>query len=259
VTEPLQPPGPPVSSYPGTPAPPPQWQPPAPIAPPPSPGTNGFSIAALVLGIIGFVALAIVFGVLGLLQTKKRGQAGRGLAIAGLVLAGLWAPVVLFFGTAFTVGAVEGFQEGWSETADELAADEGPERNDVGSITGSGPIWLEDLTVGDCIKTYPDEEVALVPAVPCADPHEDEVYLVQDLDYGDDAAFPGDDALEKEADKLCTDELASLSSADDREYEDAGYEVTWVQPSEETWTEDGDRAVICLAETEIPRSGAMRF
>lgn len=34
--------------------------------------------------------------------------------------------------------------------------------------------------------------------------------------------------------------------------------VTWVQPSEETWTEDGDRAVICFAETDDRRTGAMR-
>lgn len=58
--------------------------------PPGKTGTNGFAIAALVFGIIGGILLAVIFGFIALSQIKKTGQAGRGLAIAGLVLAALY-------------------------------------------------------------------------------------------------------------------------------------------------------------------------
>lgn len=52
--------------------------------------TNGLAIASMVLGIlwiwwIGSV-LAVIFGFVSLKQIKERGEGGRGMAIAGLVL-----------------------------------------------------------------------------------------------------------------------------------------------------------------------------
>lgn len=66
----------------------------------PMPGkTNGMAISSLVCGVAqfllwffilvpGFVAavLALIFGVVGLGQIKRRGEGGRGMAIAGIVL-----------------------------------------------------------------------------------------------------------------------------------------------------------------------------
>ena len=52
--------------------------------------TNGFAIASLVFGILWLFwlgsLLAVIFGHVAVVQTRKRGQRGRGLAIAGLVL-----------------------------------------------------------------------------------------------------------------------------------------------------------------------------
>ena len=60
-------------------------------------GTNGMAIASLVLGIlwlywIGSI-LALIFGYVALGQLKQRPQAGRGMAIAGIVLG--WVGVAL--------------------------------------------------------------------------------------------------------------------------------------------------------------------
>lgn len=71
-----------------------------PYSPPPVAGrTNGLSIAALVCGLAqfllwffllvpGFIAavLALGFGLGGLAQIRTRGETGRGMAIAGIVL-----------------------------------------------------------------------------------------------------------------------------------------------------------------------------
>ena len=110
-----QPGQPPLYPYPPPAAQPPWPGPYPPPYPPPypyyvaSPSTNGFAIAALVLGIlwvywIGSI-LAVVFGHIALVQTRERGQRGRGMAIAGLVLGniGLAVLVAVILG-AFVVG-----------------------------------------------------------------------------------------------------------------------------------------------------------
>jgi hypothetical protein len=57
------------------------------------PGTNGFAVASLVCGVLWLFwvgsVLAVVFGILALGQIRARGEGGRGLAIAGVVLGGL--------------------------------------------------------------------------------------------------------------------------------------------------------------------------
>jgi len=56
-------------------------------------GTNGFAVASLVCGILWIFwvgsVLAVVFGFIALGQIRTRGEGGRGLAIAGIVLATL--------------------------------------------------------------------------------------------------------------------------------------------------------------------------
>jgi hypothetical protein len=52
----------------------------------PARSTNGFAIAAFVLSILGWFFLSIPFGFVALHQIKHRGEDGRRLAIAGLVI-----------------------------------------------------------------------------------------------------------------------------------------------------------------------------
>jgi len=93
-----QPPGyPPPPGYPQTPYGYPGY-------PQADPGVNGFAIASLACGFFGIIGavLATVFGIIALNQIGKRGQRGRGLAIAGLSLAAVWV-VVLIAGIAIVV------------------------------------------------------------------------------------------------------------------------------------------------------------
>jgi hypothetical protein len=67
-------------------------------APPQQGGTNGMAIAAMVCGICGFACLVpglvgIVLGIIALPQIKRSGQAGRGMAITGIVMGALWIVV----------------------------------------------------------------------------------------------------------------------------------------------------------------------
>jgi hypothetical protein len=80
--------------------------------------TNGFAVAALVLGIVSVVAcflvvpslLAVIFGAVALNQIKQQPTAysGRGMAIAGLVLGlvglAIFVLVVAFGNVTFSTG-----------------------------------------------------------------------------------------------------------------------------------------------------------
>lgn len=80
----------------------PEYLPPSPPYPPRpsmSVGTNGMSIASLVLGLLWIYGLgsilAVVFGIVGLRQIKERGQSGGGMAIAGIILGGVFGILTL--------------------------------------------------------------------------------------------------------------------------------------------------------------------
>jgi hypothetical protein len=70
--------------------------------------TSGLAIAAFVLGLLGFALisaiLGIVLGCVALSQIRRRELKGKGLAIAGIVLGGLW---LAFFALAL-IGALVG-------------------------------------------------------------------------------------------------------------------------------------------------------
>jgi hypothetical protein len=74
--------------------------------------TNGFAVAALVLGILGPVAcvawiLALVFGYVGRNQIDASGgrQVGRGMATAGIVLGWVWGGLVVAYIGAVVIAA----------------------------------------------------------------------------------------------------------------------------------------------------------
>lgn len=78
---------------------------------PPNAGTNGFAIAALVLGIIWVFwigsALAVIFGHIALGQIKRTGQGGHGIALAGLILGYIGGAAVLVLVITFAIFAGE--------------------------------------------------------------------------------------------------------------------------------------------------------
>ena len=106
--------------------------------------TSGLAVAGLVLGIIAlfsafvpllnllsfpFVLLAIIFGAIGLIQTIKGAKAGKGLAIAGLVL-GVLALLV----TAAMYGSASAASD-YAVTIDDCRMTEDYEGNPAAVVT----------------------------------------------------------------------------------------------------------------------------
>ena len=80
--------------------------------------TNGLAIAAMVCGLAqfllwffllvpGFIAaiLALIFGLVGLAQTKLRGEGGKGMAVAGIVLGSLGVLSGIVWGILLGIGS----------------------------------------------------------------------------------------------------------------------------------------------------------
>jgi hypothetical protein len=62
-------------------------------------GTSGLAIASLIVGICGFLCVTpfvgIGLGIGALVQIRKTGQAGKGMAIAGLILSVVWLALIV--------------------------------------------------------------------------------------------------------------------------------------------------------------------
>ncbi len=214
---------------------PPAWGPPPPlVAPPgyqepPAQGTNGYAIASLIFGIIGGVLFGIGFGILALKQIRRRPQAGRGLAIAGLVLSGVWFVVIA--GAAVT-GALAG------------------EKENRAVAEGVGTVNVLYLKPGHCVGTLEEtariEDLALVP---CSQPHAVEVFATFDLPAG---PWPGDAALQDLSDKGCTSRLKGYApTAPD------SLDVFYLSPLQSAWGDD--RGVTCLVGDPAGRTtGSIR-
>lgn len=98
------------------------------------------------------------------------------------------------------------------------------------------------MRVGDCINSSElmGEETATVPLVPCADPHEDEVYYAFDLADGE---FPGGDAIDAAAEESCSPQFDAFIGTS---YAESVLDWYSFYPTVGSWDE-GDREVLCLA------------
>jgi hypothetical protein len=193
------------------------------------PGTNGLAIAALCCGIAGFVpfaaVVAIVLGIVALSQLKRVVQAGRGMAIAGIVLGALW---IAGFAALIAIGIATD------------SSDSGGSR----PLTSAGrDVTVDELKAGDCFNdgSTPDsKDVGDVTVVPCTTPHRSQVVTVFDLPAG---RYPGEDKVVAAADKGCSDKADPLV----REDRMAEVEPSYIYPSD-AWTWSHSRAIQCTAD-----------
>lgn len=96
------------------------------------------------------------------------------------------------------------------------------------------------LETGDCLRSLNQTDGGLV-LVGCDAVHTIEVYEVLSID---DAAYPGDQELDSQALEHCFAEYEELygvaASVDDAPFD-------YLVPTEQSWTEYGDRSIVCLA------------
>ncbi|WP_280265000.1 DUF4190 domain-containing protein [Nocardia wallacei] len=193
----------------------------SPQAAPARPGTNGLAIASLITGIIGGVCgLSVVLGVIALVQIKKTGQRGRGMAIAGLALTAVWIAVAV-------IGLV-------------AAAGSSERRDASGEVTSGGSESVSRLREGDCVGGMEDgKRMTSVAVSPCEQAHDGEVIAQFDLPSG---SWPGEPAVSQQAEERCAT-LIEQALANSPMYDQLS--VSYLYPdNKRDW--DRDRGVSCL-------------
>lgn len=204
--------------------------PPGHIGPPVPPRpTNAWAVTALVTGILAIVPVAIVAGVVALNQTARTGEQGRGMAIAGLVLSGLWT-VVSLVAAALLAWAFLALGEGWGWD-DDLTLE--PPMATTEMIAG--------LDVGACLQMG-----RVSTSVSCEVAHDAEVYLRSQLP--DAETYPGEEELTWQADEIC---FQAFEGYVGRGYYASELEYGFYVPDATTWSE-GDRDVACVV---VPFAG----
>ncbi|MGW7412239.1 DUF4190 domain-containing protein [Streptomyces sp. NPDC054863] len=227
---PQQPPPPPHQAY-GTPYQPSPYgaQPyggPQPYGMPPAPPrTNGLAIASLVTGIVCCIpVLGLILGLVALSQIKKRGDSGKGMAVAGIVLSSLSVVLVL---VGILTGGLANFKQGFEDGMRENAHS------------------VEDLRTGQCFDTADGSLEGTtydVTLLDCGKAHDAEVFGTFDL--ADSGEYPGDARISAIADKKCA--TAEQDYTGGASIETDSY---YLMPDARGWRL-GDRGVTCVFGNE---------
>jgi hypothetical protein len=212
---------------PSWPAPPPGWQLWAPAS------ISGMAIAAFVLGLLGFAVvsaiLGIVLGCVALRQIRRTGQRGKGLAIAGIVLGGVWLAVLALA----VVGAIVKSPASRTGTS-------GP----ISPGASSRTVNPFSLVAGDCFDNPAAtpgqvQKVSSVTQTACNEPHNAQIFATFKVS-GSLLSYPGD--MQSIAANGCSDRApASL----DRPKLTSSMTLRELFPLQLSWL-SGNRTVSCI-------------
>ena len=116
----------------------------------------------------------------------------------------------------------------------------GAPRNSAGQVTAVATTDAFSIKVGDCVGKLDGDSAEEVALTPCEQPHFWEAYASSTLDGTD---FPGASQVNERSDKACS---AAFKGFVGVARDDSRYEVTYLTPTKESWTQAKDREVVCL-------------
>lgn len=119
-------------------------------------------------------------------------------------------------------------------------------RDDTGEIVSAGDLDVMAVRPGDCFddpEAAEDDTVSALQAIPCSEPHDNEVFAVESIAAAFGTDYPGRQALEERAYEVCSGPVFGAYVGID--YLDSALEVFTLTPTDESWSE-GDRDVVCV-------------
>lgn len=143
-------------------------------------------------------------------------------------------PAALLLSTVVLLG-------GCSTISNLIGGEQAVRDGDTGQVTESGKADAFTIKIGDCFDDQSAETISDVPALPCSDPHDNEVYHDLTLPAGD---FPGDDAIAQAAEKGCGDAFSTFIGIP---YEQSKLEFNYLVPTKDSWQGADDRLISCVA------------
>ena len=119
-------------------------------------------------------------------------------------------------------------------------------RDESGSIASSGAVDAFSLQVGDCLITSTSgSSVSELPAMPCTDPHDSEVFYIFDMPEG---TF-SQSAIDAAAKEKCAEEFVNYVGPNYETITSQGLDWFPLTPTSATWSQKHDREVDCIAYT----------
>ncbi|MEU8307368.1 septum formation family protein [Actinomadura sp. NPDC048955] len=221
---------PPSDDVPNDPAPSPAWAPPdaaeppalpsapAPAPPLPAPAprrTNRFAVIALVTGLLGLIPFAVGFVIAALVQTTRRDERGKGLAIGGLAASLAWAAAV-----ALALALLPLDTSGPSARKD-------------------GKVAVTDMRPGECFGEFEETATGMYARRSlCTTRHQGEVGAEGQLP---DTPYPGEKEMTDRARTVCRERTEFL----DRSRYGPDLTLYVAPPDQEAWA-DGKRVATCV-------------
>jgi len=110
------------------------------------------------------------------------------------------------------------------------------------------------IEAGDCFNEYVYQDRAdflqqITTIVGCDGPHDREAYFETEYPADEDDPLPPEDTLQRWADAACLEEFEDFVGL---EYVLSALEIGAIVPTFETWTDEGDRKVICYVYPDEP-------
>jgi len=119
------------------------------------------------------------------------------------------------------------------------------DRDSSGAIVDGGSLDAFEIEVGDCFNDSSsasldgEEIISSIPAVPCVESHDNEVYAVFDVGI---ASYPEGDAMFDVAFDECLERFEGFVG---RDYQTSVLDIYALYPTKESWAQLADREVVC--------------
>jgi Domain of unknown function (DUF4190)/Septum formation len=209
-------------------------------SPPPSQGISGLAIASFVLGLLGAflltAVLSVILGIAALAEIRRSGQRGRGLAIAGFAVSGVWVAAIVGL---IVLGAVTGGSNGNNpSSAPASSASHSPA---TAQASTPASVSVLSLPVGTCFDNPPGNLFSInsVTPIACTKAHNAQVYAQYNARG---SSFPGTAAMERRADNGCN---ARISGHLDQSKITSTMSLHFIFPRQLAW-DSGQRRISCL-------------
>jgi hypothetical protein len=189
-----------------------------------------------VLGLLGGIlltaVLSVILGISALADIRRSGQRGKALAIAGMVLSGLWTVAVVGL---FVVGVATGGGSPGSGTGS-------PASTGHTSHTGHpASVSVFSLGVGTCFDNPAGNTLGITSVTPiaCTQAHNAQVFAEFSTTG---SSYPGTAAVERRADSGCN---ARITGNVDQSKITSTMSLHFIFPQQLAW-DSGQRRISCL-------------
>ena len=116
------------------------------------------------------------------------------------------------------------------------------DRDEAGEIVEEADVDAFNIRAGDCFNMPDGVEVESVAAAPCTEPHDSQAFRLFDI-TGFDALPTATEMEDIVIDGCLGDYFTNFVGVP---YQESVLELTWFEPTEDTWSKLDDREIVCI-------------